>query len=309
VAPGSARKPQRAADNLTSVLSGIVVVDKPRGPSSHTVVAMARRALGTKKVGHAGTLDPLATGVLVLGINSATRLLTFLVGDDKTYEATIRLGSSTVTDDIEGDETHRAQPEELAALVDDDIHTAIAGLTGEILQRPSAVSAIKVDGQRAYDRVRSGEDVELAERAVTVSRFDVREIRRTLDAIDLDVVVDCSSGTYIRALARDLGSTLGVGGHVTELRRTRSGIFSIDSAVTPDDIADDAIVSSASVASQIFPVWTLTESEERDIRHGKHIPTTTPDSRRIAAVRNDELVAVVAVRDGVTRIECGFPRD
>ena len=286
-----------------------MVVDKPQGPSSHTVVSMARRALSTKKVGHAGTLDPLATGVLVLGVNSATRLLTFLVGDDKTYEATIRLGASTVTDDTEGEVTHTATSEELGAITDDSIDVVIASLTGEISQRPSAVSAIKIAGQRAYDRVRSGEDVELPARAITVARFDVLDRRRGNDFIDLDVVVDCSSGTYIRALARDLGSALGVGGHLTALRRTRSGMFTVDDSVAPDDIAPERIVPGAEVASQLFPVWNLTEDEERDIRHGKKVSTTTPDAPRIAAVAGSSLVAIVAVRNGVSRIETGFPND
>lgn len=286
-----------------------MVVDKPQGPSSHTVVSMARRALSTKKVGHAGTLDPLATGVLVLGVNSATRLLTFLVGDDKTYEATIRLGASTVTDDTEGAVTHTATSEEIAAITDESIDTVIAGLTGEISQRPSAVSAIKVAGQRAYDRVRSGEDVELPARSVTVARFDVLDRRRGNDFIDLDVVVDCSSGTYIRALARDLGAALRVGGHLTALRRTRSGMFTVDDSVAPDDIAPERIVPGAEVASQLFPVWNLTEDEERDIRHGKKVSTTTPDAPRIAAIAGGSLVAIVAVRNGVSRIETGFPND
>ena len=268
---------------------------------------MARRALSTKKVGHAGTLDPLATGVLVLGVNSATRLLTFLVGDDKTYEATIRLGASTVTDDTEGDVIHRATAEEIAGVADDAIDSVISTLTGKISQRPSAVSAIKVDGQRAYDRVRSGEDVELPAREVTVSRFDVVERRRGEDFIDLDVVVDCSSGTYIRALARDLGSALGVGGHLTALRRTRSGMFTVADAVSPEDISSDRIIDSADVAAKLFPVWSLTEDEERDLRHGKKVSTTTPDANRIAAVAGGSLVAIVAVRNGVSRIETGFP--
>ena len=286
-----------------------MVVDKPQGPSSHTVVSMARRALSTKKVGHAGTLDPLATGVLVLGVNSATRLLTFLVGDDKTYEATIRLGASTVTDDTEGDVIHRATSADLDAVTDEAIDAAITSLTGEISQRPSAVSAIKVDGQRAYDRVRSGEDVELPARSVTVARFDVLDRRRGENFIDLDVVVDCSSGTYIRALARDMGSTLGVGGHLTALRRTRSGMFTVGDSVAPDGIAPEKIVASAAVAARLFPVWNLTEDEERDIRHGKQVSTTTPDAPRIAAVAGDSLVAIVAVRNGVSRIEAGFPND
>lgn len=297
------------AGSLASVASGIVVVDKPQGPSSHTVVSIARRALGTRKVGHAGTLDPMATGVLVLGVNSATRLLTFLVGDDKTYEATIRLGSSTVTDDAEGDVVSVADPDTLAKVTDGAIDTIIATLTGEIEQRPSAVSAIKVDGQRAYDRVRAGEDVQLASRRVTVSRFEVTDRRRGESHIDLDVVVDCSSGTYIRALARDLGAALSVGGHLTSLRRTRSGMFTVEDAVAPDDISDHRIIESADVAARMLPVWQLSDDEARDIRHGKKIVASVPDAPRIAAIAGDSLVAIVGVRDGVTRIETGFPHD
>ena len=289
------------------MVSGIIVVDKPQGPSSHSVVSMARRALGTRKIGHAGTLDPMATGVLVLGVNSATRLLTFLVGEDKTYEATIRLGATTVTDDAEGDVLELAAPEAVAAVADDQIAAGIAGLTGHIEQRPSAVSAIKVDGQRAYDRVRAGEDVELAARPVTVSRFDVLATRRGEGFIELDVVVECTSGTYIRALARDLGAFLGIGGHLTVLRRTRVGGFTIDRAVGADHISESGIVPSAEVAATLFPVWELTSDEERDIRHGKRVTTATPDGKRIAAVRDGVLVAIVNVSKGVARVETGFP--
>ena len=268
---------------------------------------MARRALGTRKIGHAGTLDPMATGVLVLGVNTATRLLTYLVGEDKTYEATIRLGSSTVTDDAEGDTVTVADAADVAAVTDETITAEIALLTGDIEQRPSAVSAIKVDGQRAYDRVRAGEDVVLASRAVRVERFDVLATRRSDDFIDVDVVVDCSSGTYIRALARDLGAALGVGGHLTALRRTRVGGFGIDRAVSPEDISEAGIVPSADVAATLFPVWSLTEDEERDLRHGKKVTTEEPDAKQVAAVRHGVLVAIVSIAMGVARVETGFP--
>ena len=184
---------------------------------------------------------------------------------------------------------------------------AIATLTGEIEQRPSAVSAIRVDGQRAYDRVRAGEDVVLASRAVRVDRFDVLATRRTEEFIDLDVVVDCSSGTYIRALARDLGAALGVGGHLTALRRTRVGGFGIDRAVTPEDISEDGVVPAADVAATLFPVWSLTEDEERDLRHGKKVTTAEPDAKLVAAVRHGVLVAIVSISKGVARVETGFP--
>ena len=289
------------------MVSGIIVVDKPQGPSSHTVVAIARRLLGTRKIGHAGTLDPMATGVLVLGVNSATRLLTYLVGEDKTYEATIRLGASTVTDDAEGDVVATAAPDAIAAVSDASIAAGIARLTGDIEQRPSAVSAIKVDGQRAYDRVRAGEDVELASRPVHIARFDVLDTRRVDGFIDLDVVVDCSTGTYIRALARDLGNDLGVGGHLTALRRTRVGGFGLEQAVEPDAISEGGIVSSATVARTLFPVWDVSANDERDLRHGKTVSTTTPDAKLVAAVRDDVLVAIVRISKGIARVQTGFP--
>lgn len=270
---------------------------------------MARKALGTRKIGHAGTLDPMATGVLVLGVNTATRLLTFLVGADKTYEATIRLGSTTVTDDAEGETVTVADAATLEQVTVDAIHAGIVSLTGAIDQRPSAVSAIKVDGQRAYDRVRAGEDVVLAARSVRVDRFDILDTRRTPEFIDLDVVVDCSSGTYIRALARDLGAGLGVGGHLTALRRTRVGSFTLDHSVLPDAITPSAIVPSAEVARLLFPVWQLSADEERDLRHGKRIPAPVPDASRIAAIYDDELVAIVRVKGGIARVETGFPHD
>ncbi len=268
---------------------------------------MARRALGTRKIGHAGTLDPMATGVLVLGVNSSTRLLTYLVGEDKTYEATIRLGSTTVTDDAEGETLTVAEPASLAAVTDASIAQGIEALTGEIEQRPSAVSAIKVDGQRAYDRVRAGEDVVLDARKVRVDRFDILEVRRTNEFIDIDVVVDCTSGTYIRALARDLGAALGVGGHLTALRRTRVGAFTLEQSVTPDNISEDGVVRAAAVAGSLFPTWTLSADEERDIRHGKRIPADMTDAPLVAAVRDGVLVAIVRVKGGIARVETGFP--
>lgn len=256
--------------------SGILLVDKPGGMTSHDVVARARRALGTRKVGHAGTLDPMATGLLVLGVGASTRLLTFVVGLDKTYEATIRLGVSTGTDDADGEVTASVSAESVS---DADIRAGIEALTGTIDQVPSAVSAIKVDGRRAYDRVRSGEQVELASRTVTVSRFEVRDTRRgmtdaeapPLPAIDLDVVVDCSSGTYIRALARDLGAALGVGGHLTALRRTRIGPFLVAEGAGIDGLATASLLAPASVAAAVLGAVPVSADEARDLRHGKRL--------------------------------------
>ena len=195
-------------------LDGVVIIDKPCGMTSHDVVAWLRRVLGTRKVGHAGTLDPDASGVLVLGIGKATRLLTYLVADDKQYQTVIRLGQQTVTDDAAGEVIARATLEQLRAIRDADIHEAATRFLGEIDQRPSNVSAVKVDGKRAYARVREGEDVVLPTRKVTISEFEIQEIVRHDDSIALTSVLSVSSGTFIRAVARDLGDALGVGGHV-----------------------------------------------------------------------------------------------
>ena len=247
--------------------SGILLVDKPAGVTSHDVVARARRALQTRKIGHAGTLDPMATGLLVLGIGPATRLLTYLVGLDKTYEATIRLGVTTDSDDADGAETGRT---DAAGVTDAAIAAGIAALTGPLQQVPSTVSAIKVAGRRAYDLARAGEQVELKARAVTVSRFELLDLRREGDTIDLDVVVDCTSGTYIRALARDLGADLGVGGHLTALRRTRIGPFAVSSAVT-EILPDAPLLPAAEVAATVLGAFPVTAEEARDLRHGKRL--------------------------------------
>ena len=253
------------------VSPGILLVDKPGGITSHDVVARTRRAFGTRKVGHAGTLDPMATGLLVIGIEGATRLLTYIVGADKTYTATIRLGQATTTDDAEGEIIARADAAAIAAVSAERIAEGVAALTGAISQVPSAVSAIKVDGRRAYDRVRAGETVELKAREVTVSRFAVLERRDGDDAIDLDVVVDCSSGTYIRALARDLGAALGVGGHLTALRRTRIGPFDVADAAATDDLVGAATITPADAAVRVLTRLDVTLDEARDLRHGKRL--------------------------------------
>ncbi len=272
---------------------GILLVDKSPGLTSHDVVSRLRRILSTRRVGHAGTLDPMATGLLVMGINGATRLLTFFVGLDKTYTATIRLGESTTTDDAEGETLGRAPSEQLARVADTDIESAVTTLTGEIMQVPSSVSAIKVGGKRAYARVREGETVALEPRPVTVSRFDITGIHRTDDGIDVDVVVDCSSGTYIRALARDLGFRLGVGGHLTALRRTRVGPFDIADALVLDDTlpSDEAtsltsarLLEPADAAGRIFPRWQLDADEDVHLRHGRAAQLTAPGEGRFAAI-------------------------
>jgi tRNA pseudouridine55 synthase len=208
---------------------GFLVVDKEPGMTSHDVVAIGRRALNTRKVGHAGTLDPMATGILVLGFNNGTRLLQYITDGDKTYQATVVLGAATVTDDVEGEVISSA---DTSAVTDEQIHAELAKMRGTIMQRPSSVSAVKIDGERAYDRVRSGEDVVLPSREVTISQLDVLTIRRSADKIEVDIEVTCSAGTFIRAIARDCGTALGVGGHLNSLRRSRVAGFGLDRAVT-----------------------------------------------------------------------------
>ncbi len=306
--------------------TGILLVDKPEGLTSHDVVSRTRKALQTKKVGHAGTLDPMATGLLVLGVGSATRLLTFLVGADKEYLATIRLGQATVTDDREGDTVFLAAPGAVSALSDEEVRAGILALTGDIVQRPSSVSAIKVDGKRAYDRVRSGEDVELAGRPVTVSEFDIVGAPRRVTAsdgsgaefYDIDVRVVCSSGTYIRALARDLGAGLsaglggaaGVGGHLTSLRRTRVGAFSVDDATTlgSDDFAG-RMLTSASVAGQLFPTIALDPAQTIALEQGKRVRVGGEnDAEQVAALAPDgRLIGIVRVKNGETKVIVNFP--
>ncbi|WP_232828291.1 tRNA pseudouridine(55) synthase TruB [Kribbella monticola] len=255
------------------VADGIVVVDKPAGLTSHTVVARIRKLAGTRKVGHAGTLDPMATGVLVVGLNRATRLLGHLQLADKSYDATILLGASTSTDDREGEIVTTASVEALASVTVEGIEAAVAGFRGEISQVPSKVSAIKVDGKRAYERVRAGEEVALKARTVTVSRYDVVDVRPGPSGIEVDVSVDCSSGTYIRALARDLGTELGVGGHLTMLRRTRVGTFGMSTAHTLEELAESfSYLPIAEVAADTFPRYDADAEQAAAIRTGRPLP-------------------------------------
>ena len=248
---------------------GLVVVDKPGGLTSHTVVARVRRLAGTRKVGHAGTLDPMATGVLVVGVDRATRLLGHLMLTEKTYEATVRLGVSTHTDDAEGDVVATASA---AQLQPPALEAAFAAQVGDILQVPTAVSAIKVDGKRAYQRVREGEDVALAARPVTVHELVVGDQRVDGDCVDVDIVVRCSSGTYIRAIARDVGAALGVGGHLTALRRTAVGSFSLAQAHTLEELADDfRVLPIADAARATFPALDLAPGVARAVRFGRPV--------------------------------------
>ena len=286
---------------------GLVVVDKPAGWTSHDVVARVRRLAGTRRVGHAGTLDPMATGVLVLGIDRATRLLTYLVGADKDYTATVRLGVATTTDDAEGEVLAVVD----AAAVDRaGVEQGVRALTGPILQVPSAVSAIKVDGRRAYARVRAGEQVELAARSVTVRRFDVLAVRPGshdgVPVLDVDVEVTCSSGTYVRALARDLGAGLGVGGHLTALRRTRVGGYRLDVARTLEQLESDfAVLPVAEAARAAFGVRELSADEARELSFGRRIaggePAGTADAPVAAFAPDGTLVALLADDDDGAR--------
>jgi tRNA pseudouridine55 synthase len=282
---------------------GILLLDKPQGPTSHDLVSRTRKALGTRKVGHAGTLDPMATGLMILGVESSTRLLTYLVGLDKEYTATIRLGQATTTDDAEGEITATT---DAAAVTDAEVAAAIGPLTGEISQVPSTFSAIKVDGRRSYDRARAGEEVELKPRTVTVSAFDVLGARRGDGVLDVDVRVAVSSGTYVRALARDLGAALGVGGHLTALRRTRIGPF--DLAAAAEEPSADALLAPADVAGRLFPTVQLDAAAALALGQGKRIPVAVADAPVVAAVGPGEnLVGLVSVRDGITRVLVNFP--
>jgi tRNA pseudouridine55 synthase len=246
--------------------SGLVIVDKPAGLTSHDVVARVRRAAGTRKVGHAGTLDPMATGVLVLGVNRATRLLGHLTLTEKSYDATVRLGAATTTDDAEGEVTSTTSA---AAVTEDDVRAALRDFEGEILQVPSTVSAIKIGGKRAYQLARSGEEVELGARPVTIHAIEAGDFRRDGELLDFHLRVVCSSGTYIRAIARDLGARLGVGGHLTALRRTSVGSFTLENADT--DLDHVHLMPIADAARAAFPSVDLTEEQAQDVRFGRKL--------------------------------------
>ncbi len=292
----------------TPTRDGILLVDKGDGMTSHDVVARVRRLAGLRRVGHAGTLDPMATGLLVVGLGGATRLLTFLVGLDKEYLATIRLGASTPSDDADSPVDRIADPDRLAAVTEAQLRAAIEPLRGDIRQVPSTVSAIKVDGRRAYARARAGEPVELGSRAVTVSAFEVLAIRHG-EFLDLDVRIECSTGTYVRALARDLGRALGVGGHLTALRRTRVGPFRVDAArkLEAIDVLRDRL-EPASVARRLFRVLELSEEQAVDLGHGKRLAVTVPDGGPVAAIAPDgRLVGLVTVAEGSARSLVNFP--
>ena len=266
--------------------SGLVVVDKAGGMTSHDVVAKVRRLAGTRKVGHAGTLDPMATGVLVLGVNRATRLLGHLMLTEKAYAATIRLGVATTTDDADGEVVTTA---DTSGLDEAAVHAALAAFAGDIEQVPTAVSAIKVDGRRAYQRVRDGEDVELPARPVTVHELVPGPLRTAEGVAELDVVLRCSSGTYVRAIARDLGSTLGVGGHLTRLRRTAVGGVGLAEASTLDDLVegDLPLLSLEDTVARFFPVRTLDEEQARDVTFGRKLARDLDAAGPVAVLAPD----------------------
>jgi tRNA pseudouridine55 synthase len=287
-------------------VDGLIVVDKPAGMTSHDVVARIRRLARTRRVGHGGTLDPMATGVLIIGVNRATRLLTYVIGSEKSYTATIRLGESTVTDDAEGDVTATAS---VAGVTDEAIRAGLAVQVGEIDQVPSAVSAIKINGERAYKRVRDGETVEIPARRITVYRLDVLGIRRPddRDVVDVDIDVTCSSGTYIRAIARDLGASLQVGGHLTALRRTSVGGMALDAASTLEQLeerAPDVVgLPMSEAARRAFPQRTATEEETRVLRHGGPLSPAGIDGPYAVFSPEGEVLAIVSERDGRARAE------
>lgn len=313
-AAADARSDQRRTPPVLPPGGGLLLVDKPAGCTSHDVVGRIRGILRTRKVGHAGTLDPMATGLLVIAVERSTKLLGQLALTDKTYTATIRLGWATDTDDAEGTVSSVADPSVLTAVQDAAIGAGIRALTGDLQQVPSTVSAIKVDGRRSYERVRAGETVELAARPVTVSRFDqVGATRRDLTEIDLDVQVECTTGTYIRALARDLGAALGVGGHLTALRRTRVGPFDVSEAVqvgAPRSPIDEplrstvarAVLPAAAAAAATFRTRTADAAEQEDLSYGRDLPAIgITGTYAVLDAAGEHLLALLAERDGRAR--------
>jgi len=285
------------------VVSGIALIDKQQGFTSHDVVAKLRKLLGTKKIGHAGTLDPMATGLLLMGVGAGTKLMQFLSGLDKTYLATIRLGASSSTDDAQGE---LGELRDASQVSREQLEPEILKLTGNIEQVPSSVSAIKVDGKRAYDLVRAGEEVVLKSRRVTVSRFEIVGEPLVVEKyLDINVEVDCSSGTYIRALARDLGDALGVGGHLTALRRTRIGSFEVSNA---REIAQEpTLVTNLEVLKTLMPEVAISQQQEIDLRHGKRLALEI--SGTSCATANGRLVAVIEPVGSEAKSSVVFPEE
>jgi tRNA pseudouridine55 synthase len=276
---------------------GFLVVDKEPGMTSHDVVSVARRALGTRKVGHAGTLDPMATGILVLGFNNGTRLLQYITDGDKDYSATIVLGAATVTDDAEGEVISTA---DASGITDQQINDELVKMKGVISQRPSSVSAVKIDGERAYDRVRSGEEVVLPSREITISSLEIIQIRRLDERIEIDIKVTCSAGTFIRAIARDCGDGLGVGGHLNSLRRTRIAGFGLDRAVTLEQLKSKSFESLdiADVARATFAVREIGLDEKIELSFGRALEAN-PDTKIYAGIDgSNQLIALLQNVDG-----------
>jgi tRNA pseudouridine55 synthase len=279
---------------------GLVVVDKPGGMTSHDVVGRCRRLFGTRKVGHAGTLDPMATGVLVIGIERATKILGLLSGTSKSYSATIRLGQSTSTDDAEGVPLQHVSARDVS---DAAIEAQVAALRGDIEQTPSAVSAIKVGGKRAYQLAREGESVELAARPVRIDRFEVLATRRDGDLVDVDVEVDCSSGTYVRALARDIGIALGVGGHLTALRRNRVGRFDLAAARTLDELAKRPQLSYSldEACLLAFPRRDISAADAEATSHGRALSPAGIDGVYAVVAPDGRVIALLEDSGGRTK--------
>jgi tRNA pseudouridine55 synthase len=285
------------------VESGLVVVDKPGGMTSHDVVARVRRLAGTRKVGHAGTLDPMATGVLVLGINRATRLLGHLMLTEKRYDATVRLGVATSTDDAEG-EVLASTP--AVHLEESAVRAAFGTQVGDLLQVPTAVSAIKVDGKRAYQRVCDGEQVELKARPVTVHDLVVSDVRTAGEHLDVDISLRCSSGTYVRAIARDVGAALGVGGHLTALRRTAVGPYDLAVAHTLEELeASFTTLPIAAAARAAFPAVELDQAGADDVRVGRRLDLAL-DTLSAVFAPDGEFLALYEPREGQARAVAVF---
>lgn len=283
------------------ITDGFLVVDKSSGMTSHDVVAIARRSLKTKKVGHAGTLDPMATGVLVLGFGNGTRLLQYITEGSKSYDATVVLGASTVTDDFEGTAVTTASKDQIDSITEQAIRMELEKMRGTFMQRPSSVSAVKVGGERAYARVRAGEEFELPAREVTISQLDILEIRRA-ERIEIDIRVTCSAGTFIRAIARDCGDHLGVGGYLSALRRTQVAPFDLDQAISVEDLKSGEFepLSIAEVAAKTFPQREVTLEERTELSFGR--PLESNETEEItAAMAGEDLLALLHNRDGKAR--------
>lgn len=290
-----------------SVRNGFAIVDKPEGVTSHDVVSSLRRRLGTRKIGHGGTLDPLATGVLVMGVGQGTRLLRWVSGGDKRYEAVVRLGSSTTTDDVAGDVIRRCPSNILDAVTDEVLDSTLQRFQGAILQQPSRVSAIKVQGVRAYVRVRAGEQVELSAREVTIHDLTWRVAHRDSEGIDIALDITCSSGTYVRALARDIGEDLDTGGHVRALRRTHVGDFGLAEAAPLEEFDPGSVIELGAAARRILPMQVVDGQAAAAMAHGRPLPWPCETSTTHAFITSQgDLLAVGEECDGYIDYQCVF---